>query len=796
MSAHKIGLLLAAGLILPALCAADMDILPTPHYVEALGADVRFPGHEIRVHVSGPELEVAETLLARAFPDARFAIGGMDAGIFLHDYSASHEVGVALNFLDRQLLEESPLRKQSYVLRTDGHAIWVVGGGSAGVLYGAATAAQLLRENGGRIEAPGTYIRDYPDFPYRAAADWLLNTEINRWSLDRGQGLADYGRLVRKELDRAALFKINVAVIDGFGWSLDKRPPGYAALMRELNRYARRRGMLLQYGGYGAAYDIAQRPGEYQGTVFLNREAYPDGKVYQCLAFPERQGGIDPRTMGSCRSNEELNRLKAEDLARFVEAVEPGLLYIHHEDCCVFEDFQKAWLGRCERCRRRWPNDSLIAPDGGAGALAHGYGNLINAVNRVRHDGYDAARDTQITIVSPVYMPATARSEDWGQVLALWRSITRLLPRAENVQICFREILPQQGGGRRWVELFNSMMRAGHLPFGAYVFVVGGAENFLTDYATTGIPAMNAYYRGARTIYNATGDAYRGPMEVLAAEYSWNARSTGFYRDPANAAEMSGVERWIYTPASPAEIYGPGKLFDRICAHLYGPGAGPRMSEYYRLAAHIPDVPVPPPPPDRPYYAGRKTRYLPRIWEYATALPDYWYHLLLDSQTWGAEPEPGYEASLKAFNVTAGELHRRLARRWQLACQLNRRGAERVQAAIAAHPKPDTVEDLRFLEELFRVYQPLLEALRDYHTARWRTASPRTAGLLAAARKGALAAEQQAMIAFPEPVDPAIGDIRSLRTYPRRLADAIEKWGDSIQNHAGSPPPTPGVRKE
>jgi hypothetical protein len=604
---------------------------------------------------------------------------------------------------------------------------------------------------------------------------------VNRWALDRGQGLAEYGRLVKKRIDRAVQYKINVALIDGFGWSLEKRPAGYAPLMRNLNRYARERGMLLQFGGYGAAYDIAQREGEYEGKAFLNRESYPNGRVYQCLAFPERKGGIDPRTMGSCRSNDQLNQLKAEELTHFVDAVEPGVLYIHHEDCCVFEDFQKAWLGRCERCRRRWPNNSLLAADGGAGAWAHGYSTLIHAVNAIRHADtqYDAARDTQIVLVSPVYMPATDRSEDWGQVLELWRTIARLLPKTANVQICFREVLPQSGGGERFITIFNSLMRAEKLPFGAYAFVVGGADNFMSDYATTGIPALNAYFEGARTIYNATGDFYREPLEILAAEYSWNTRSTGFFRSPANASEMSGIEQWIYSPATPAEIYGPGRLFDRICTHLYGSKAGAAMSRYYRQAEWLPDVDTVNPSKDRPYYRYRKSRYLPQVWNYVTAIPAYWNYLMIDSHTWGSDLDENYQKWLSGFALSSQEVHRRLSRRWSLAAELNASGAKEVQAAQRAQPRQDTLEDLQFLEKLFTTNQPLLEALRDYHAARARPDASETSDLVRSALQNARRAGDLAEKNFRDPVDPLMGEIRSLRVYPARLADAIESWEKS-----------------
>ena len=136
---------------------------------------------------------------ASGFPEGRFQLEAADADVVLWDYSTSSEVPANLNFLDRSLLGQSSLRAQSYILRMQGRTIWVVGGGSAGVLYGAATLSQLLRQTSEGIDAPAVYIRDFPNFEFRAASDWLLNAEVNRWALDRGQGLAEYGRLVKKE---------------------------------------------------------------------------------------------------------------------------------------------------------------------------------------------------------------------------------------------------------------------------------------------------------------------------------------------------------------------------------------------------------------------------------------------------------------------------------------------------------------------------------------------------------------------------------------------------------------------
>ncbi|MFN0170725.1 MAG: glycoside hydrolase family 20 zincin-like fold domain-containing protein [Bryobacteraceae bacterium] len=755
-------------LALAGVLGAQPVVLPTPQFLEPLNHSVVLPARVTTGAAQGSaKMRLAAEMLQSGNPPA--AAG---TTITLWDYSVDSRPGVELNFLDRQLLTDPARRSQGYVIKTpDAQSVWIIGGGDQGVLYGAATLAQWVD---GRSSVPGIYVRDYPDFEFRAASDWLLHVEVNRWAFDRGQGPEAYHALVKRKLERAARFKINMALIDGFGWSLDQRLAGYSGLMRDLNRFARERGIRLMYGGYGAAYDSAQSAGDYQGSVFLNRESYPDGHTYQCLAFPPKKHGLDPSTMGGCRGNDDLNRLKAEDLARFVDAVEPGALYIHHEDCCVFEDFQKAWLGRCERCRRRWPSDSLLAEDGGAGGLAHGYRALIEGINHVTHEGFAASRDTEIVLVSPVYMPMTSRSDDWGQVLQLWRTIARMLPKASNVQIAFREILPQAGGGRRWIELFTDAMKREGLPFRTFLFQVGGAENFLTDYPTTGAPAMDAHFLGARSIYNALGDPYHEPMEILAAEYGWNTRSTGFSRNPAKESDMDEIAPWVYQPGQPAEIYGPGKLFDRICTQLYGAEAGAEMAAYYRRTEYLPETPKAPSGEQHPYYRGRRGVYLPRTWDRVHAIPSYWNHYYLDSRTWSPEiTDEGYLGGLKSLGIDTREAHRRLERRWKLAAELNAWGRERVNKALAAGPPADAREDLEFLIKLFDVHAPMIEALRALHKAAANPGSPEAFSLLYRAELYARDTAQRAAAAFPHPVDPAVGEVRTLREYPQKLLAAI-----------------------
>ena len=132
-----------------------------------------------------------------------------------------------LSFLDREVLTDPDHYGQSYVIRTpDKDSLWVVGSTAEGVLLGAMSVLQLIQKTSEGVEIADAYIRDYPDFKYRTAADWVLNAESSRWALERGQGIEGYKRLCERKLDEALRYKINMVVLDGFGFGLKERFAG------------------------------------------------------------------------------------------------------------------------------------------------------------------------------------------------------------------------------------------------------------------------------------------------------------------------------------------------------------------------------------------------------------------------------------------------------------------------------------------------------------------------------------------------------------------------------------------
>ena len=259
------------------------------------------------------------------------------------------------------------LRPELRRLRLEGWCRTVAG--IAGLLYALMTLRQLWRRTaGGRWELPGVRIRDYPDVAYRVL-DWLMNAECNRWCYDWGDGPRAVAARIKRRLDLCLAYKINTVHFDGLGWDAS-RTPGYAALMRKLNAYARDRGILLIAGGcgggYGPTYQVQfQKQGKYWGQAFYNRRRYPAGAVYLCQGNPlyERRPGFPrglSRSMGTCLSNAALRALKLRELADYVRKTEPGALYIHDLDTGDYRATSAAWKLRCPRCRRRWPNASSV----------------------------------------------------------------------------------------------------------------------------------------------------------------------------------------------------------------------------------------------------------------------------------------------------------------------------------------------------------------------------------------------------------------------------------------------------
>ena len=215
--------------------------LPTPQYVEPVDHQIILSKEAtVAIILNNQRADkmrlAAETLRAKlmdSVPALRVRVGSdaaaPDVQIRLWDFSQDANPPVVLTVLDRELLSPGDHYGQGYVLRTTGEKhLWIIGASPQAVLYGATTTLQLISRTTNGAVMQGAYIRDYPDFEFRAASDWLLNIEINGWTWDRGQGVEAFAKLMESKIDRALQYKINMALVDGFGFSVAKRPAFYA----------------------------------------------------------------------------------------------------------------------------------------------------------------------------------------------------------------------------------------------------------------------------------------------------------------------------------------------------------------------------------------------------------------------------------------------------------------------------------------------------------------------------------------------------------------------------------------
>lgn len=702
------------------MLAAAPRVIPTPQYMRALPFSVPLKhGQLVKVQVArtaARPVAIAVELLRRELAVLKLRetsqADGNRPSLILWDRSQQGAPPFALPPESENVLDPKRYFGQSYVLETRSpKEIWIIGSTAQGVLYGAATLVQLLEPKGADFEIAGASIRDYPSFRYRAAADWLLRAELNRWAYDWGDGIANYIARIQRKLDFCTRFKINMVAFDGFGWSPEKRP-GYADMMRKLNAYARERGIKLLYGGYGANFNPRGIEPEFHiGKAHVNRRSYPDGDAYDC--FGENRSRLQP-TFGTCRSNDALQREIAGEIQSFVRAVEPGALYIHHEDTGHYETTQPRWALRCEVCKRRWPNADFAAADGGAGAMAHGYSNIFRAVQRVRNvdTGYDASRDCTVAFISPPYGVDSQRSGmgrertdpelNWRKTLEFWGNAVEQMPRSENLQIGLREIFPNSRS-QRWMDAWQQTMSARHLRANVFLFFLGGADQYTNgvfNYPFTASSVMNGMFDGAETIYNFNGGLHQEPQQVINAEYSWNSNAPG-RKTPSDFAE--GLRLWnafLSNNEMSAAVIGPDGIFRAACGRLYGPRAGAAMAEFFQF-----------------YEDRQATTALPSFYPHRLYASVVLWRFLSGDQLYGEkEPTSEERSTIESLRTTRRALQQSIAAIWRQNAEVNRKSARYLDQALREGDlRKDARADVEYLRKCLRAGERFASLLGNYH---------------------------------------------------------------------------------
>ena len=564
--------------------------IPTPKMIGDLGGTIRFAGGPLTIQAHGSEAEFARDWLAACI-EKDFQVtahAGAEAGI--HIGLLDDLIGGALADEAWRLSPafEAPLgREQGYVLQSTEDSVVIAALSATGLLHGAATLLQLLRPEEGALVAPCCRIEDWPDFRFRAAADWLLNVEINRWGYERGDGRAAMVARMKRKIDLAARHKANVIWFDGFGWSTD-RVPGYADFARELATYAAERHVRLAHAGYGGGYGFAYQKSQlyrapYQGRTFENRVSYPDGEVYDCVGLSNHAVS---RRYGTCLSNEALTELKLAELVEFVRECRPGMLYIHDIDSGSLGAAHQGWTDRCARCRERWPDDEMVSEQGAAAAYASWFRKVASAINAVKsEDGaYAAECDCEIAFVGPMYTGYGESDEIWAAACDYFTIMSQHMGPFPNVQFGIREqFASDDPPGTRVSTLKDRLDAVGH-GHGVFVIAFVGGDNYYMDQLLSSGPALHNHYRSADTVYTKTLGSVVEPAQLVCAEYAWHSTAPGAYDVTCSRNDMLELlERCRTGMEVRDEIYGQGGLLSRACDRLYGSQAGPYLTQLLSL---------------------------------------------------------------------------------------------------------------------------------------------------------------------------------------------------------------------
>ena len=489
---------------------------------------------------------------------------------------------------------------QAYALSVTPKGIAVSACTNVGALYALQTLRQL--RHGNRFQC--CEILDYPDTEWRVCARPLLCGEGLRGALDWGDGRRAFVTRWKHEIDFALACRYNGIFCHGMTLDTDCWP-GFADDMRAINRYARARGVRLIFSIYGISY------GGWGGETYLGAaHAFVPGAghEYEQTYLCGINNPAKPETgrNGTCRSNPALWKQKVADVRAFIQAIEPGALYIHHEDISDYHaEWELFWSLRCPECRRRWPNDAANAIDGGAGAIAHGYDAFVEARKGVRIGDYDAARDCTLWLTSPSYGSVSDDDATWAQVATLWANVAQTMRQAPNVYLCLREQFANDDGSLRIQALHEEFRRRQVAPK-LMVFSVSGAALYgVNNAGFSSLPEMNSLFTGADGVFNFSGVLYQRPQQLFNCECTWNleCRQDGETWNPVGVSRDASIQHLLRTCGTdsrqdaiqrrqagtePACVVAPRHQqpdgwLAKACRLLYGEAAGELVWKYLLL---------------------------------------------------------------------------------------------------------------------------------------------------------------------------------------------------------------------
>ncbi len=482
---------------------------------------------------------------------------------------------------------------QAYSLKVQPERIIIAGNTETGLLYALQTLSQLEIS---RRRFQCAEILDWPDQELRICARPLLCGEGNRSALAWGDGQRAEIKRWHNEIDFALRCRYNGIFVHGFTWNT-KPYPGFARSMRALNKYARERGVTLIFGGYGIGKGgWGESAYISEAHNFLPGAGHKFQQNYPCSwnSIHDEKSAYN----GTCRSNEELRKEKYLEIRDFLKEIQPGALYIHHEDQSEYDAESQPyfWDKRCPACRKKWPDDSLESMNGGAAAIADGYDVFGEARDAVKTEDYDAARDCRLILASPCYGTWYNSDEEWSRVEKLWVNIALSMKQHHNIYFVMREQFSDHGGEGRLQRLSRLLDEAG-CEQKLMVFFVSGGALYGENAAFSSLPEMNSLTLGGNgAIFNFSGVLFQRPQQMYNSECSWNA----YYRPDGETLSKDTFENTTkeYHRRMRQRDFIEKRHLDedsylaRCCESIYGEKAGKDIFRYQTLRTPHGDGPL------------------------------------------------------------------------------------------------------------------------------------------------------------------------------------------------------------
>lgn len=487
--------------------------------IEALGGQALPVCTEMRTAFAGPQgpntiiLRYSNEILARPAGHDETDAGGLLA-------AAGGEQGYAIYFGKR---------------KGEGRRAVITGAGWQGLLHGSNTFRLLIRREGTEIFATEAEIADWPDFQNRGVPVWPLPGSF-----------AEFKRFV----DWAFHYKFNriytnaTRVNEADGFNLPTREE--RAYLKRINRYAKERGILINYALNWAVEKAARGNVQNQGTVTFGGQQYTWG-------------------------NDTLLRKRAMEIARFVRETEAGSLHLH----CI-DTYNEDWENRSAEDRARFKDDRAAAD-----------ANVINIfTGEIRRS--NPGIELQF-VVYPYHANLDLKGNE--QHKAWMKKLTASIPK--DVYLVVVELNRDQT--ESWVRTVKQPL---------VHWVNGNAFQWGRYFSTLPAFTKSAYFedRNQDIIVHMEPIGYFNGeiVQLVAAEYGWNVNAPGsgcIVEDAAdkNRAAKAGDLRYRQETFTGKDIntfgwydgttepqYTARALLLRACRLEFGDKAAPFMVEFFQ----------------------------------------------------------------------------------------------------------------------------------------------------------------------------------------------------------------------